>query len=153
MGKKKICLKEINLKNYNITGFYYSEEKYNFRKYLNIKSRKYSCSEPDLMVIMMNPGSSSPLDKDDNGRHETEAKPDVTQKQIIRVMELGNYKYVKVLNLSDLREPKSSCFYKEIASMESKGIEHSIFKEMRLGEFNEYYKKRYPCYLCLGSQL
>tara|TARA_R110000744_G_scaffold128298_2_gene235303 strand:+ start:670 stop:1299 length:630 start_codon:yes stop_codon:yes gene_type:complete len=150
MTKAKIYLKGVDINDYTITGFYYSVGEYNFRKYLNIKSIKDSCGVPDLMVIMMNPGSSSPINENDNGRFETEAKPDVTQKQIIRVMELNGYKYARVLNLSDLREPKSSCFYKEIAPMDSNGINHSLFTENRAKEFNKYFINGIPVIYAWG---
>ena len=131
----------INLDNYKITGFYYRENDYRFRKYLNIKKKDCKGSTPDLMVIMMNPGSSEPTSGDDNGRIETEAKPDLTQNQIIRVMKGSNFEYARVLNLSDLREPKSNEFYKKINPMNSDGINHSIFEKNRIKDFKDLYIK------------
>ena len=150
MVKNKITLKLINLDNYNITGFYYKEGKYLFRKYLNIRAKNYKGSFPDLMVIMMNPGSSEPTNGDDNGRIETEAKPDLTQNQIIRAMEDSNFKYARVLNLSDLREPKSSQFYRKINPMSADGIYHSIFGENRNQDFSDLYVKGIPVIYAWG---
>ena len=73
--------------NFKITGYYYEEQGYQFRKYLNIKKVNSNLIAPDLMVVMMNPGSSEPIDKNYNGRKETLAKPDKTQEQIMRIMD------------------------------------------------------------------
>jgi len=92
---------------YIVTGFFYTERGYNFRAYLNIRQnavglRKYliavknlfTVDKPDLMVVMMNPGSSTPLTGGDDGQMEVGAKPDDTQRQIMRVMEKRNFKIV-----------------------------------------------------------
>jgi hypothetical protein len=47
---------------FTITGFYYEVQGIKFQ-YLDIKTIN-SGQKPDLMVIMMNPGSSKPLDDD-----------------------------------------------------------------------------------------
>lgn len=150
MTKKKISLHPVTIENYEISGFYYQEQGLNFRKYLNIKNKSSEADLPDLMVIMMNPGSSEPLDNNDNGRVETNAKPDPTQTQIIRIMESSNFQYARILNLSDLREPKSAVFYKKINSMNESGINHSIFYENRLNDFNELYIKGIPVIYAWG---
>jgi hypothetical protein len=120
---------------FKITGYYYQEGGYSFRKYLNIKKLNTNSKQPDLMVVMMNPGSSAPLNKNDNERKITLAKPDNTQNQIMQIMLSGNYKYARVLNLSDLREPKSGIFYNKIKIMDTKGISHSIFDTKRINDF------------------
>ena len=52
---------------FKITGFYYEELGFKFRKYLDIKKVSSNCTTPDLMVVMMNPGSSTAIDGiDDN---------------------------------------------------------------------------------------
>jgi len=91
---------------------------------------------PDLMVVMMNPGSSAPLNKNENERKITLAKPDNTQRQIMQIMINGNYKYARVLNLSDIREPKSGILYNKLKIMEAEGILHSIFDTKRIKDFN-----------------
>tara|TARA_R110002126_G_scaffold142546_5_gene288469 strand:- start:29827 stop:30417 length:591 start_codon:yes stop_codon:yes gene_type:complete len=122
---------------FKITGFYYEELGFKFRKYLDIKNIKSACKTPDLMVIMMNPGSSRPLDSIDNNTKESEAVPDNTQSQIMKVMLNCNLQYARVLNLSDLREAKSNIFYTRIKDMENAGIPHSIFNENRQDDFNQ----------------
>ena len=42
----------------------------------------------------------------------------------------------RVLNLSDIREPKSEIFYDKIKEMENLNIPHSIFQEVRQDDFN-----------------
>lgn len=150
MTKKKISLRPIIIENYEISGYYYQEKGLSFRKYLNIKHKLRENDLPDLMVIMMNPGSSQPIDENENGRVETKAKPDPTQTQIIRVMEKLNFRYARILNLSDLREPKSTDFYKKINSVNESGIIHSIFHENRVNEFNELYVKGIPVIYAWG---
>lgn len=151
MKKKKITFQPVKIKNYEITGFYYQIGNYNFRKYLDIKCKSCKADSPDLMVIMMNPGSSVPIDKNDNGEDVTKAKPDPTQTQIIRVMDSLKLCYARILNLSDLREPKSKVFYKQINSMNEDCINHSIFHKSRLSDFNELYKKGVPVLYAWGT--
>ena len=85
---------------------------------------------PDAVVIMMNPGSSRPLDREHipksytvdeifAGRWKKESvptRPDNAQYQIMRVMILRGWKYVKVLNLSDLRNGNSGKFGEDFAN-------------------------------------
>jgi hypothetical protein len=82
---------------------------------------------PDAVIIMMNPGSSRPLDKtyslrlfsideifSKNWKKEiVPPRPDNAQYQIMRLMLLNDWNYVKVLNLSDLRNGNSGEFSNE----------------------------------------
>lgn len=81
----------------------------------------------DAVVIMMNPGSSVPRDKNyspvrfsidevfsSNWEKEiVPTRPDNAQYQIMRLMILNDWSRVKVLNLSDLRNGNSGKFSKE----------------------------------------
>lgn len=106
---------------------------------------------PDAMVIMMNPGSSSPLNGVNNNYESTYelselsdnilsnkmvlAKKDATQYQIMRIMDFQKWNHVRILNLSDIREPKSKIFIRKIKDFEKKnGQIHSIFSEERCDE-------------------
>lgn len=129
---------------FKITGFYYEEQGFKFRKYLDIKKVKSGCKNPDLMIIMMNPGSSKPLDGIENNTKESLAIPDNTQNQIMKVMLNRNLQYARVLNLSDLREAKSGIFYNKIIELENKGIAHSIFDENRQDDFNQLWVNNVP---------
>lgn len=65
------------------------------------------------------------------------AKPDTTQYQIMRVMKYQDWKHVRVLNLSDIREPKCTTFFKRVKDFENNyGRIHSIFSNEREKERN-----------------
>ncbi|REE82141.1 uncharacterized protein DUF1643 [Lutibacter oceani] len=129
---------------FKITGLFYELQGYKFRKYLDIKKVKKSPKTPDLMVVMMNPGSSRSIDGIDNNTIASEAIPDRTQSQIMEVMLNAGYEYCRVLNLSDIREPKSNLFYKKMAELEAKGIAHSIFDDSRKEDFNSLWIPNIP---------
>lgn len=86
-----------------ITGFFYENHGFKFRKYLDIKIVNSGCENPDLMVVMMNPGSSRPIDGIEDNTKESLAIPDNTQNQIMKVMLNCNLQHARVLNLSDLK--------------------------------------------------
>jgi len=105
---------------------------------------------PDLVVIMMNPGASRPkIDQSievqldsikDMKISLTTTIPDRTQYQIMRIMEAKNWTHSRILNLSDLRDPKSGKFYKYFELVESilGSDHHTIFSKLRE---KELYKK------------
>ena len=129
---------------FDIYGYFYKIGEYKCRKYLDIKSKESNVKRPDLMVVMMNPGSSYPLDGNDDNDCVSEAVPDNTQDQIMKVMENCGYKYARVLNLSDLRTPNSNELYKFIGSEESKSVPHSIFCDERKEDFYSLYINNVP---------
>ena len=104
---------------------------YKFRKYLHIKTKDSKLTRPDLLVVMMNPGSSRPLDGNNDGRSEVSTAPDRTQHQIMSFMNLAGFCYARILNLSDKREAKSISFFQFLNSRESQSIPHSIFDKSR----------------------
>lgn len=101
---------------------------------------------PDAIMIMMNPGSSEPLEDIDYQKILTKnsvveynlvsAKPDTTQYQVMRVMTYLNWQHVRVINLSDLREAKSPLFIKKFLLLEDEFnfSRHSIFATDRAAE-------------------
>lgn len=110
---------------------------------------------PDVYFCMMNPGSSEPQPtkvENYNGPPEyvmdedlpqkilqtpmVSAKPDTTQYMVMNVMEYTNLKHVRVINLSDIREPKSKEFVKKINSfyLMHKNHVHSLFDPLRQKE-------------------
>ena len=109
--------------------------------------------KPDCIFIMMNPGSSRPLDKDVEGSLKrinssvvknmrityVSAKPDTTQYQVMRVMKAKGWGHVRVLNLSDLRNPKSGEFITRFNEVENykNGHIHSIFSSLRCEELEQ----------------
>lgn len=105
-------------------------EVFNCRSSLEIvtkQNRNSSAEKADAVVIMMNPGSSVPRDKNyspiqfslndifsSNWEKEiVPTRPDNAQYQIMRLMTLNDWERVKVLNLSDLRNGNSGKFSKE----------------------------------------
>ena len=118
--------KELKQK-YQVFGHFYDlticDTTLNCRNTLEIRRNKTLEEIPDIIVIMMNPGSSKPLDEKHvvkNYRFEgylkeknftlIPTKPDSAQYQIMRLMELNNWNFVRILNLSDLRNGNSSNF-------------------------------------------
>ncbi len=104
---------------------------------------------PDAIAIMMNPGSSRPLAGDPHGplvdaKHmETAAerklvltRPDTTQYQVMRIMLMAGWQHVRVVNLSDIREPNSLELFRRIADLREfpLGDRHSLFCAARSAE-------------------
>ena len=112
------------------------------------KGKQY-CHKPDALFIMMNPGSSKPTQDDchidtlscTNLSEQileqclVPAKPDVTQYQVMRVMMFKQWQHVRVINLSDIREPKSSDFVKQVKNLNNPI--HSIFSPDRQNELQK----------------
>lgn len=100
----------------------------------------------DAIFIMMNPGSSLPLEAVNNIHSEKQmghlprslvlTKPDTTQYQVMRVMQYCGWSHVRVLNLSDLRNPKSGAFVARYRDIEDRtGVTaHSLFSDERRDE-------------------
>jgi hypothetical protein len=105
---------------------------------------------PDAVVIMMNPGSSHPQNKDYQeavfsiGEIESSSwkkeliptKPDIAQYQIMRVVLIQGWDHVRVLNLSDLRNGNSRSFQRDFLRVTElcSYHPHSIFNEKRKRE-------------------
>lgn len=104
---------------------------------------------PQLIVVMMNPGSSRPADPGyrpvrinhvseiSDTREWVPTRPDNTQYQIMRVMEANHLSFARILNLSDIVNAKSSLFIQktEALSQYNDGHLHSIFCDERQTEF------------------
>ena len=120
------------------------------RDRLEIAPRAWSLAdcvqrEPDLLVIMMNPGGSRPLAALWDGEGSAElgdgrgsfvaAQPDRTQYQIMQLLLLAqaqgkNWRHARVVNLSDLRTPKSAVFIEKLAAY-AQDDRHSMFSPGR----------------------
>jgi hypothetical protein len=110
------------------------------------KASVLSNRKPDAVFIMMNPGSSRPLIEVDNRIHAkaihelpislVPTKPDTTQYQVMRIMHYCEWRHVRVLNLSDLRCPKSGEFFKQFKGLEGDFSfdAHSVFSDRRKDE-------------------
>ncbi|GAU08243.1 hypothetical protein [Desulfoplanes formicivorans] len=102
---------------------------------------------PDAVCIMMNPGSSRPLVKVDtvipaSRPHDimhaslVPTHPDITQYQVMRLMHYLSWQHVRVVNLSDLRDPKSGKFVERFTVLEAEEQSeiHCVFSGERKKE-------------------
>ena len=136
--------------NFDIKGYFYKDDRGSYcRKYLDITAKNSNKTKPQLMIVMMNPGSSKPLSGIHDGRILTSTKPDPTQYQIMQIMDKKNIQFARVLNLSDLIEPRSSTFYSKI-KYSRKDTEHSIFDSARKHELEELFIKDVPTLFAWG---
>jgi hypothetical protein len=111
--------------------------------------------EPDLLVVMMNPGASRPLDSLwDAGQLTgfTSAQPDRTQYQIMKLMLSAQamglpWQHARILNLSDLRTPKSAVFLEKLNTYQA-DASHSIFSASREQECTVLFSCKKTPVLC-----
>lgn len=154
-------------KHFEVFGHFYSVglksgEKIDCRSVLEIVTRQSSQSDigllldnsPDAIFIMMNPGSSRPLVEANNFISESminqlevslvPTNPDTTQYQVMRVMHYCAWNQVRVLNISDLIDPKSWSFVERFNDIENRtGFSaHSLFTDMRSAELSRKLKKK-----------
>jgi len=134
--------------NFEINGLFYENKNLLCRKYLDIRRNGTITDKPDLMVVMMNPGSSRPEDGNEKNTIASKAVPDKTQDQIMKVMNNCNFNYARILNLSDLREAKSKVFYSKLEEL--KKIPHSIFNDDRINDFERLFIKGIPVIFAWG---
>lgn len=145
---------------FEVFGHFYSVnlisgEKIDCRSVLEIVTKQEKPSDidrllddsPDAIFIMMNPGSSRPLVEVNNLISEDSinqlivslvpTKPDTTQYQVMRVMHYCGWEHVRVLNISDMRDPKSGSFVDRYHDIENRtGFSaHSLFSDRRSDEF------------------
>jgi len=154
-------------KKFDIFGHFYSVhlksgDKIDCRSVLEIvrnQQKKYGINSisnqaPNAIFIMMNPGSSIPLEPINNAISEEEinrlsislvpTRPDTTQYQVMRVMHYCDWDHVRVLNISDMRDPKSGKFisrYRKVEEMTGFKA-HSVFSDERSGELRKKFRSK-----------
>lgn len=145
---------------YRVVGHFYSlhvpgAEPLKCRSVLEIASTA-SQSRPmaDAVFVMMNPGSSKPHEETDHAVSSDDISemsaqlvptvPDTTQYQVMRVMHYAGWQLVRVINLSDLRDPKSGSFSQRYVQIEkqSGSTAHSVFSSQRSTELKRYLSRR-----------
>jgi hypothetical protein len=103
---------------------------------------------PDAVVIMMNPGSSRPIEEGDTDSLLTMplpegykkplalTQPDNTQYQLMRIMVAKGWQHIRILNISDIRDPKSPSFIARTKALDGipGGNLHSLFSKGRSEE-------------------
>jgi hypothetical protein len=69
---------------------------------------------------------------------QTAKGPDTTQYQVMRLMHFLRWRHVRVLNLSDIRSPKSAEFIKQFQRLEDESNfdSHSVFSDARTDELS-----------------
>ena len=92
--------------------------------------------DADLVAVMMNPGASRPIAPPDS-RGWAPAVPDRTQYQLMKLALYAQFKglpvrHIRVINLSDLRTPKSAELFAIMATLADD--RHSLFSEGRRDE-------------------
>ena len=116
------------------------------RSRLEIAPRQWAQSDlddrqADLLVIMMNPGASRPLETLwDKAAPDglVAAQPDRTQYQIMRLLCAAQamgvpWRHARVVNLSDLRTPKSAEILAKLRLYQGEDS-HSLFSQTRQAE-------------------
>lgn len=145
---------------FQVTGHFYflripESDSVKCRDILEIRSTGLDQDElADAVFVMMNPGSSRPVnDNDQIYIHDAASSPapdlvptvpDTTQYQLMRVMHYMDWNAVRVINLSDLINSKSRCFVKMFNNLEAKfGISlHSIFSEERSNQLRSFLRRK-----------
>jgi hypothetical protein len=138
------------------------------RDRLEIAPRQWSLEQvlahaPDLLVIMMNPGASRPIDSlwsDATAQGFVATLPDRTQYQIMRLLLMARQQglawgHARVLNLSDLRTPQSAVLFRKLNDY-SRDDSHSIFSHGRRNECAGHFSRLATPVLCawgLSAQL
>jgi len=112
--------------------------RYELRSHLEVFERDIAwpdaaTADADLVAIMMNPGASRPLELPDRDGWAV-TLPDRTQYQLMRLALDAQSKgrpirHIRVINLSDLRTPKSAALFEALQTLGSD--RHSIFSVHR----------------------
>lgn len=126
------------------------------RNLLEIKRIGNNSETVDAVIVMMNPGSSEPnppkyiptvcsANIQSQGLNTTGlvlTTPDETQFQIMRIMHYKKWNFVKVINLSDIREPNSNKFCSIVSRLRAidSNNSHSIFSTIRQHELEAILK-------------
>jgi hypothetical protein len=121
-------------------------------------------SLPDAVVIMMNPGSSRPIEDGDTdslldmplpaGFRKPLAltQPDNTQYQLMRIAVSKGWKHIRILNISDIRDPKSPSFIARTKALDAVdgGQAHSLFSNVRKTEREQMLRRKPGAPFILG---
>ncbi|MDG0789969.1 DUF1643 domain-containing protein [Cohnella ginsengisoli] len=131
--------------------------------------RLTNASSIDALAIMMNPGTSKPCDENyiepqvdimsfrlHGAKPLVSTIPDDTQKRLMKIMKYKQWTHMRVINLSDIRQPKSAKLPGELRKYKthSSNHEHSIFSDERKDELAailELYEDK-PIIVAWGSQ-
>ena len=147
-------IKELR-KTYEVKASFYKKNDVTFRNYVDIIRKGYKEDKIDAYIIMMNPGSCKPINDEDLKNSSSpesaiyiDAKNDRAQKRVMQLMDNTNFNKVRILNLFDCKEPKSS----KAAQManEDHGFSINIFSHARKDELNKLTKDNVPYIVAYG---
>ena len=122
-----------------------------FRLYLDIiKESSQQKIFPELYLIMQNPGSCANTEK--NYNKEVLIRPDATTHRVIGLLNaLERLNYIRILNLSDLVNPKGIDFFSKLPIIEKKiSKSHTLFDNSRRTELDNLMKDESLVYFACG---
>lgn len=130
-------------KRYNVKASFYKRNNLLFRNYADIIKSDYRNDKIDAYIIMMNPGSCEPINKDVDFTNShspdtaiyIDSKSDRAQKRVMQLMDNMKYNKTRILNLFDYKEPNSRKASQIINK--SFGFPISIFSTERKEELNK----------------
>ncbi len=130
--------------------FYKNAAGQDCRKYLDIKEIGINADKPELVVVMLNPGSCGEHDLIVYDK-EIPVKADATLYRVQGFMREQGLKWARVLNLSDIREKSSQQFFRMLGPIGDGQIpEHSLFHPYRAEELNNYVPGKTPFLFAWG---
>lgn len=113
------------------------------RRAADIKSIDYKDEAIDAYFVMMNPGKCKSYDVtkvakvEDNDVIFVEASSDHTMARVMNIMKELRWKYIRILNVSDIVDPNSGRAKAKIKKIIENGYdEHCIFAESRREELD-----------------
>lgn len=142
-------------KTYEVKASFYKKNDVTFRNYADIIRKGYKKDKIDAYIIMMNLGSCKPINDEDLKNSSSpesaiyiDVKNDRAQKRVMQLMDNTNFNKVRILNLFDCKEPKSS----KAAQManEDYGFPINIFSLARKDELNKLTKDNAPYIVAYG---
>ena len=142
-------------KTYEVKASFYKKDDVTFRNYADIIRKDYNEDKIDAYIVMMNPGSCKPINDEDFKNSSSpesaiyiDVKNDRAQKRVMQLMDNTDFNKVRILNLFDCKEPKSS----KAAQManEDYGFPISIFSYTRKNELNNLTKDDAPYIVAYG---
>lgn len=149
---------------FQFKGHYYKNNDSKFRNILEIYEEDTPINTPfELIVVMINPGGSQPITNAESNwgsfpsiHHGVDCKPDETQGQIVKLMNMKGWKKGLVLNLFDKCDVNSRVIIDRYTQSESRKtyLTESIFHESRRNELESILKltdKNAPIILAWGS--
>ena len=136
---------------FEVIGGFLSRGGYPMRNWLDVVRRSTPQPAPEIMIIMMNPGSSGPREAaEGDAQPQRLARPDRTQLQITRLMDAIGLSHARIINLSDFRTSRSQDLVRFLASGEAATIDHSIFSPTRREELESLLVRDIPIVYAWG---